>query len=198
MEEYLQLGHMQEVPEPVDDRIEHSYIPHHVVFKESSTTTKVRVVFDASCKTSSGYSLNDTLLVGPVVQQDLYSIYTRFRTKRIAIVADVEKMYRQVLHHPDDRRLLRIRYRRCPSDPIATFELQTVTYGTASAPYLATKTLQQIAIDQAEFYPAAVNPVVKDFYVDDLLSGASNVESAKAFHLQGTAMLGSAGFSLKN
>ncbi|XP_062541679.1 uncharacterized protein LOC134209688 [Armigeres subalbatus] len=138
MEEYLQLGHMQEVPESVDDRIEHSYIPHHVVFNESSTTTKVRVVFDASCKTSSGYSLNDTLLVGPVVQQDLYSIYTRFRTKRIAIVADVEKI--------------------CPSDPIVTFELQTVTYGTASAPYLATKTLQQIAINQAEFYPAAVDP----------------------------------------
>ncbi|XP_062539087.1 uncharacterized protein LOC134207379 [Armigeres subalbatus] len=197
MEEYLQLGHMQEVPEPVDDRIEHSYIPHHVVFKESSTTTKVRVVFDASCKTSSGYSLNDTLLVGPVVQQDLYSIYTRFRTKRIAIVADVEKMYRQVLHHPDDRSLLRIRYRRCPSDPIATFELQTVTYGTASAPYLATKTLQQIAIDQAKFYPAAVDPVVEDFYVDDLLSRASDVESAKTRRLQVTAMLCSAGFLLK-
>ncbi|XP_062538723.1 uncharacterized protein LOC134206999 [Armigeres subalbatus] len=197
MEEYLQLGHMQEVPEPVDDRIEHSYIPHHVIFKESSTTTKVRVVFDASCKTSSGYSLNDTLLVGPVVQQDLYSIYTRFRTKRIAIVADVEKMYRQVLHHPDDRRLLRISYRRCPSDPIATFELQTVTYGTASTPFLATKTLQQIAIDQAEFYPAAVDPVVEDFYVDDLLSGASDVESAKTLRLQVTAMLGSAGFLLK-
>ncbi|XP_062537982.1 uncharacterized protein LOC134206294 [Armigeres subalbatus] len=179
MEDYLQLGHMQEVPEPVDDRIEHSYIPHHVVFKESSTTTKVRVVFDASCKTSSGYSLNDTLLVGPVVQQDLYFIYTRFRTQRISIVADVEKMY------------------RCPSDPIATFELQTVTYGTASAPYLATKTLQQIAIDQAEFYPAAVDPVVEDFYVDDLLSGTSDVESAKTLRLQITAMLGSAGFLLK-
>ncbi|XP_062541030.1 uncharacterized protein LOC134209064 [Armigeres subalbatus] len=197
MEEYLQLGHMQELPEPVDDRIEHSYIPHHVIFKESSTTTKVRVVFDASCKTSSGYSLNDTLLVGPVVQQDLYCIYTRFRTKRIAIVAVVEKMYRQVLHHHDDRRLLRIRYRRCSSDSIATFELQTVTYGTASVPYLATKTLQQIAIDQAEFYPAAVDPVVEDFYVDDLLSGASDVESAKTLRRQITAMLGSAGFSLK-
>ncbi|XP_062557884.1 uncharacterized protein LOC134222737 [Armigeres subalbatus] len=197
MGEFLQLGHMQEVSEPVDDRIKHSYIPHRVIFKESSTTTKVRVVFDASCKTSSGYSLNDTFLVGPVVQQDLYSIYTRFRTKRIAIVADVEKMYRQVLHHLDDRRLLRIRYRRCPSDPIATFELQTVTYGTASAPHLATKTLQQIAIDQAELYLASVDPVVEDFNVDDLLSSASDLESAKAPRLQVYAMLGSAGFPLK-
>ncbi|XP_062714092.1 uncharacterized protein LOC134290885 [Aedes albopictus] len=196
MDEYLHLGHMKKVSEP-DDRIPHCYIPHHVVFKESSTITKVRVVFDASCKTSSGYSLNDTLLVGPVVQQDLYSIYLRFRTRIIAVVADVEKMYRQVLHHPEDRSFLRIRHRTSPSDPIETYELQTVTYGTASAPYLATKTLQQIAKDQAELYPAAVEPVVEDFYVDDFLSGAPDVESAVVLRQQVTAMLGSAGFTLK-
>lgn len=60
--------------------IVYCYMSHHDVFKESSTTTNVRVVFDPSCKTSPGYSLNDTLLVGAVVQQDLYSIYLRFRT----------------------------------------------------------------------------------------------------------------------
>lgn len=38
----------------------------------AESSTKVRVVFDASCKTSSGYSLKDTPLVGPVVWQDLY------------------------------------------------------------------------------------------------------------------------------
>lgn len=51
-------------------------------------------MFDASCKTTSGYSLNDTLLVGPIVQEDLLTIILRFRTYAIAIVADVEKMYR--------------------------------------------------------------------------------------------------------
>ncbi|XP_065085296.1 uncharacterized protein LOC135707411 [Ochlerotatus camptorhynchus] len=197
MEEYLQLGHMKKVEEPVDDHIQHCYIPHHVVFKESSTTTKVRVVFDASCKTSSGYSLNDTLLVGPVVQQDLYSIYLRFRTRVVAIVADVEKMYRHVLHHLIDLVFLRIRYRRCPTDPIATYELQTVTYGTASAPYLATKTLQQIAKDHEHLYPTAVNSIVEDFYLDDLLSGASDVEAAIILRREITAMLSSAGFMLK-
>ncbi|XP_058810933.1 uncharacterized protein LOC131675805 [Topomyia yanbarensis] len=127
MDEYLQLGHMRRLDEPVDDVKAHCYLPHHPVFKESSTTTKVRVVFDASCKTASGYSLNDTLLVGPVVQQDLLSM--------------------------------------------------TVTYGTASAPYLATRTLQQIAQDTKQLYPIASGPVTEDFYVDDFLSGAPDVES---------------------
>lgn len=73
------------------------YLPHHAVLKESSTTTKVRVVFDGSAKTSTGYSLNDLLLVGPVVQQEILAIAIRFRKHRIAIVANAEKMYRQVL-----------------------------------------------------------------------------------------------------
>ena len=108
MRKYEQLGHMKRLTGPVDDSTRHYYLPHHAVVKESSTTTKVRVVFDASCKTSSGYSLNDKLLVGPVVQDDLFSIILRFRLHAIALTADVEKMYRQILHHPDDRNLLRI------------------------------------------------------------------------------------------
>ncbi|XP_062711081.1 uncharacterized protein LOC134289101 [Aedes albopictus] len=77
IEEYLCLGHMRKL-ESVDDESPHCYLPHHPVFKESSTTTKVRVVFDASCKISSGMFPNDTLLVGPVVQQNLDSIVNRF------------------------------------------------------------------------------------------------------------------------
>ncbi|XP_040152349.1 uncharacterized protein LOC120894060 [Anopheles arabiensis] len=169
MKEYEHLGHMKRLTSPANDSVEHYYLPHHAVVKESSTTTKVRVVFDASCKTSSGYSLNDKLLVGPVVQEDLLSIILRFRSRAIALTADVEKMYRQILHSPHDRNYLRIRYREHPADPISTFELQTVTYGTASAPFLATRTLKQIALDHKEEYPLAMNAVMNDFYVDDLL-----------------------------
>lgn len=57
MDEYLQLGYMKKLDELVDDNQLHCYIPHHAVFKESNTTTKVRV-FNASCKTSPGHSLN--------------------------------------------------------------------------------------------------------------------------------------------
>ncbi|XP_052901612.1 uncharacterized protein LOC128309295, partial [Anopheles moucheti] len=197
MREYEELGHMRKLTEPVDDSITHCYIPHHAVLKESSTSTKVRVVFDASCKTTSGYSLNDTLLVGPIVQEDLLSIILRFRSHAIAIVADVEKMYRQILHSDQDRNLLRIRYRESQVDPIATYELTTVTYGTASAPFLATRTLQQIAHDHKDKFPKAVNPVLHDFYVDDLLTGATDINEAIAVRNQISAMLNSAGFTLK-
>ncbi|XP_049300118.1 uncharacterized protein LOC125772715 [Anopheles funestus] len=197
MAEYEQLGHMIKLTENVDDSKAHCYIPHHAVIKESSSSTKVRVVFDASCKTTSGYALNDTLLIGPTVQDDLLTIILRFRKHAVALVADVEKMYRQILHCAKDRKLLRIRYREHVTDPISTYELQTVTYGTASAPFLATRTLQQIAHDHKNEYPKAVDPVLHDFYVDDLVTGATDVAEAIDIRNQVSAMLESAGFPLK-
>ncbi|XP_055522717.1 uncharacterized protein LOC129716899 [Wyeomyia smithii] len=196
MEEYASLHHMRKI-DPVPDNKPHCYLPHHPVFKESSTTTKVRVVFDASCKTSSGFSLNNTLLVGPVVQQDLLSIVIRFRFHAVALVADIEKMYRQIEVHPDDQPLQRILWRASPSDPLATYELCTVTYGTASAPFLATRTLQYLAQVEGHAYPAAADAVNNDFYVDDLLTGADDPQAAIAIRQQVAAMLKTAGFVIK-
>ncbi|XP_053686921.1 uncharacterized protein LOC128736463 [Sabethes cyaneus] len=197
MREYETLHHMRRISDPVDDSVPHSYLPHHPVFKESSTTTKTRVVFDASCKSSSGFSVNDKQLTGPVVQEDLLSIIMRFRIHSIAIVADIEKMYRQILLHPNDRPYQRILWRYKPEDPVSTYELQTVTYGFTSSPFLATRTLIQVATDNKEKYPGAAATIRSDFYVDDLLSGADTVESAIQLRRDLSAMLAEAGFPLK-
>jgi hypothetical protein len=75
------LGYMEPVTQATTNSTEY-YLPHHVVVKESSSTTKVRVVFDGPAKTTTGISLNDILMVGPTVQQDLFSIVMRFRTHK--------------------------------------------------------------------------------------------------------------------
>ena len=72
------------------------FLPHHGVIKDEGSTSKIRVVFDGSTKTSSGYSLNDIQMVGPTIQQDLTSILIRFREHQILITADIIKMYRQI------------------------------------------------------------------------------------------------------
>lgn len=94
IQEYLDLNHM-EVATPED--IEKGYyLPHHAIIKETSTTTKIRVVFDGSAKTSTGISLNDSLLVGPTLQPDVFSHWISFREEQYVITGDIEKMYRQV------------------------------------------------------------------------------------------------------
>ncbi|XP_045450171.1 uncharacterized protein LOC123658924 [Melitaea cinxia] len=75
LSEYLTLGHMEEV-EPIDEN-DAVYLPHHAVVREDKSTTKVRVVFNASCKGSNGVSLNDELLVGPTLQPELRHLIMR-------------------------------------------------------------------------------------------------------------------------
>jgi hypothetical protein len=80
MREYEDLGHMEPVTSH-EVKNTHYYLPHHPVFKETSSTTRTRVVFDGA-KTSNGVALNDILQVGATVQ-DLYSIVLRFRTHQV-------------------------------------------------------------------------------------------------------------------
>lgn len=92
--EYIELGHCKVISE-IDDR-ETNFMPHHCVLKPTSSTTRLRVVFDASAQPSTGVSLNDMLMIGPVIQDDLFSIILRFRTLKYVFTADISKMYRQV------------------------------------------------------------------------------------------------------
>ncbi|XP_065086352.1 uncharacterized protein LOC135708280 [Ochlerotatus camptorhynchus] len=196
MEEYIRLGHMTKIEETADLE-KRCYLPHHPVIKEASTTTKVRVVFDASCKTSSGVSLNDALLVGPIVQEDLRSIMLRSRVKIIMLVADVEKMFRQNFVLQVDRPLQCILWRFDPSEPVCVFELITVTYGTKSAPFLATRTLNQLAVDEETNYPLAARATTEDTYMDDVITGADTIEKARELRKQLDEMMSRGGFRLR-
>lgn len=88
--EYLRLGHMRAV-QNIDTNIKRVFLPHHAVVRDDKTTTKVRIVFDASNKDTNGISLNDALYNGPVVQSDLFSIILRFRFFKYVLCADIKK-----------------------------------------------------------------------------------------------------------
>nr|CAI5819842.1 unnamed protein product [Callosobruchus analis] len=126
IKEYITLNHMKQIEESNNFTTPSYYIPHHAVTKDDSLTTKLRVVYDASCKSSSGLSLNEALKVGPNVQQDLLSILLLFRQYSLVITADIGKMYRQVLLANDDKALHKIFRRNCNSDQLKCYELQTV------------------------------------------------------------------------
>ncbi|XP_055590898.1 uncharacterized protein LOC129742979 [Uranotaenia lowii] len=195
MNEYIQLGHMRKVEET--DAKKRCFLPHHPVLKEASTTTKVRVVFDASCKTSSGVSLNEALLLGPTIQQDLRSIILRSRTRQIMIVSDVEKMFRQVYVRQEDRPLQCILWRGSPEEEINVYEMNTVTYGTKPAPFLATRALKQLAIDERENYSKAAQVLLNDVYMDDVITGADTTEEAIILRQELDSIMNAGGFLLR-
>ncbi|XP_011172996.1 uncharacterized protein LOC105205342 [Solenopsis invicta] len=130
MSEYIELGHMSIASKPLDNCENMVYLPHHGVLKESSSSNKLRVVFDASFKNSKATSLNDALFVGPTLQDNLVDIVIRFRFYDIAITADLQKMYRQVSVHSDDpiRCLRQLATEGSECYPLATQALLNDTY----------------------------------------------------------------------
>ncbi|XP_043604779.1 uncharacterized protein LOC122577510 [Bombus pyrosoma] len=153
------------------------YLPHHGVIKASSETTKVRVVFDGSAATSTGVSLNETLYTGPKLQEDLVDILLRFRLHQYVLTGDIEKMYRQFLVRPEDRRYQKIVWRN-ENGEIEAYQLNTVTFGLSAAPYLALRCLKQLADDEGHRFPRASSALQRDFYVDDALTGADTKEES--------------------
>ncbi|XP_044760368.1 uncharacterized protein LOC123317823 [Coccinella septempunctata] len=194
MQEYIALGYMKIASS--NNSAKRYYIPHQPVLKEERDTTKIRVVFDASAKTSTGLSLNDILHTGPKLQQDLIDILMRWRKHKIAITADIEKMYRQVKLDRENQPLHSILWRNTKDEPIQNYELTTVTYGTAPAAYLAIRTMR-LAIDEKKNHPLAAEIVQRDFYVYDLLSGADTIEEARHIQKEVTDLLKKGGFNIR-
>lgn len=207
IQDYLNLGHLQKAGslesdhamQDSDGKIYYkcSYLPHHGVIKESSSTTRLRVVFDASAKSQNGVSLNDCLLSGPVIQGSLMTLLMRWRRFPVVMKADITQMYRQIWVSKADSEFQRILWRSNSSEEIEDYRLTTVTFGVASAPFLAIKTLQQLAQDENNRYPIASRIVQNDFYVDDLLSGADTVDECTTAQREVINLLRAGGFSIR-
>lgn len=168
MREYEDLGHMSKsnIPRPPLSY----FVPHHAVMREKSESTKLRVVYDASCRTSSGLSINDIQMVGPNIQDSLFNILLRFRQHMYVLSGDIEKMYRQTAISEPDRDLQLILWRDDPNSPLNTYRLNTVTYGFASASYLSTRCIWQLG---EECHDDNIKTVMqRDMYIDDLLTGS--------------------------
>ncbi|CAG9137710.1 unnamed protein product [Plutella xylostella] len=172
IQEYTTMGHCSEFngvkPEPS------FFLCHHAVFRLNSESTKLRVVFDGSNPSSSGFSVNNLQLVGPNIQDSIFSILLRFRQHKYVLTGDIEKMYRQIMCHPDDRNLQMILWREDESLPIKMLKLNTVTYGFASASYLSTRCLWQLGEECSDDLVKTI--IQHDFLVDDLITGADTEE----------------------
>ena len=128
-------------------------------------------MFDASSKSPKGYSLNDCLLLGPGLQDDVFDILIRFRLHQHALSADVAKMYRQMVLDESDRDFHRILWRDYVTDEIRELSMTRVTYGVASSSYHSTRALQD-SVKTNGPNPNTVNVILNEFWVNELLSGA--------------------------
>ncbi|XP_073955623.1 uncharacterized protein [Choristoneura fumiferana] len=197
MKDYEACGHLERCDPPANDSGNFFYIPHHGILRLSSTSTPLRVVFDASARDARGISLNDTLLAGPKLQKNIFHLLLRFRWHAVVFTADVKQMYRQILVFPEDAEYQRILWRPSPREPIGDYRLLTVTYGVSSAPFQALRTIEQLAQDLENSHPDGSGVLKRDTYVDDIVTGADSVEQATRIRSELTRILASGGFHLR-
>ncbi|XP_032690349.1 uncharacterized protein LOC116853391 [Odontomachus brunneus] len=197
LKEYESLGHSRVVSRASNSLAPCVFLPHHPVFRETSSTSRLRVVFNVSSVTSNGSCLNDHLLSGPKLQADLPSVILRWRQFKFVYTADIAKMFRQILVDPRDLNYQRILWRDSLDDAVEEYQLLTVTYGTACAPFLALRVLRQLARDDGSRFPVAASVLLNHIYVDDVLFGHDNARELRDARDQLINLLRLGGFELR-
>ena len=202
MESYIQQGHArklttEEALQPNDHRW---FLPHHAVTNPNKPG-KVRVVFDAAAK-FRGTSLNDKLLTGPDMLRSLPGVLLRFREEKIALTADIEKMFHQVRVSEEDQPALSFLWRDLnTTKPQDVYQMRVVIFGAKSSPAMANYVLQKTAQDYSEQVATpeaqeAASTVRRNFYMDDFLASRKTPEDATVIQQEMTKLLASGGFRL--
>ena len=175
------------------------YLPHRPVVREDKDTTKIRSVFDASCKVN-GPSLNDCLYSGPNLLLKIFDVLLRFRFNRIGILADIKQAFLNVGIDDEHKDFLRfLWYDFDASDNrLVVFRFLRAVFGVTSSPFLLNATIRH---HMNRFVGSAVESVVEkildDLYVDDLISGCDSVEEGKCFYERTKDIMSGAGFDLR-
>lgn len=168
------------------------YLPHHPVVKETSTTTKVRPVFDASAVGPNDVSLNDCLETGPSLIPNLVEVLIRFRRWKVALTADIRKAFLQISLRREDQDVHRFLWEHHGSVRVMRFE--RVTFGNKSSPFLLNATVRyHLSLFSST---RVIEELMKNLYVDDWLSGADTEAEAHKMLSEAKEVMQKAGMEL--
>ncbi|XP_054706953.1 uncharacterized protein LOC129216761 [Uloborus diversus] len=199
LKEWEQLGIIEQVPSSVNgENLSEQrcrYLPHRAVFKESSLTTKIRPVFDASAKDENSVSLNQCLATGPNYIEMFPSILNKFRKDRLGVISDIRKAFLQISISPTDRDFLRfLWWKDYEKREIETYRHCRVVFGLSSSLFLLMSTIYH-HLDKESSNEVAVK--LKDsFYVDNVVASVQNEIELQQFRTTACQIMSKAGFEL--
>ena len=177
------------------------YLPHLAVIRKDASTTKMRIVYDASSREGKGNSnsLNDCLRVGPSLNPLLFDILVRFREHNIVLIADIEKAFLNIEVEKEDRDCLRFLWLadiRDPNSEILVYRFCRVVFGLNASPFLLNATLRY-HFSKYTHDAELMNKMIESFDVDDLVSGARRVSEAFHLYTKSKGRLAEGGFKLR-
>lgn len=176
------------------------YLPWRGIMKEESNTTKLRIVMDASAKTSaSAVSLNQCLYQGPNMIINLAKCLIRFMLKKFRCVADIEKAFLRIIIAVEDRDVLRFFWPEDPSDPrskLIEYKWKAVLFGSISSPFILASVLKRLINDNSTTQYTR-EALLNGIYVDNLFHSDDSEEKLAEFFTEARRILQSGNFNLR-
>ena len=194
--DYVTKGYVRKAPIGSDDSGDYWYLPHHPVSHPKKS--KTRIVFDASAK-YHGKCLNDMILQGPDLANNMLGVLLRFRSHTVALAADIKEMFHQVKLNNNDRNYMRFLFWEDGNmaKPPVDFQFLRHAFGVTSSPFVCNYALQHTANQYKHlFHEDTINTVTNNFYVDDCLKSTKNVNNAKMLVNELGDLLKMGGFEL--
>ena len=174
------------------------YIPHTEVLNPKSLSTPLRIVFNSSAR-FCGFALNDMWAKGPDVLNSLYGILLRFREPEIAFTCDLTKMFNQVELSVFDQHCHRVLWRNLDeSREPDHYCLTCASFGDKCAGIIAMLALKFTAEMYMEQFPVAASLIVNNSYVDDIVGGAQDMDSACRLMEEINYIVSRGGFKIKH
>lgn len=154
------------------------YISHHAVLRPESTSTSVRILFNSSA-TYQGHKLNDYWQKGPDLLNGLFGVILRFRENKVALTADISKMYHRVLIPLENQHVHRFLWRNLEADrPPDTYVMKVLTFADKPAPAMAQVALRKPVEEGECENPRAAQAIKDNSYMDDILDSVTTNEEA--------------------
>ena len=135
--------------------------------EKRAESTKLRVGYDPSAKSETGFSLNDCLEKGPPLQNKSWDVLVRSRFHQIILCADIEKAFLKIRIRESERDCLRFHWAEATNN------------------------------DKIEIYCfAGLVKVTDDMYVDYLVTGRESINEVKKLKSDSITLFQQGGFKL--
>lgn len=196
--DYVTRGFIERTSEEALAEPRHSFLPWQAVYKSTSVHTKMRIVFDCSCRDKmSGHSLNDFLWKGPNLTNNLVQILLRFRLPAIGIAADIEKAFLAIKIRDEDRRYLRFFYLDNPTKDektLAVYNFKVNIFGSRASSFILAAVLQQ---HLSLYTTDAARDMETNILVDNVVTGVADSEAAQQYFHESRSILRDAAMNLR-
>ena len=177
------------------------FLPHHGVIREDKETTKLRVVFDGSAKsTKDDPSLNVCLERGPNLVPHLFDTVINFRGYPIGLVADIKKALHQAQIVPEDRKMLKFLWFDDITQDHPTlkeYEFRRLPFGLTPIPAILSAVTCHHLSKYKEIDPDTVSLLLDWLYGDDFAGGANSDNEVLRIYRKSQDLMSKGGFKLR-